>query len=90
MLIQVIFEFDPEKSATNKAKHGIDFEEAQQLWLAKTVSVMVMFPDEQRRLVIGKISGKHWTAIVTERAGKTRLISVRRAREREKDIYEQA
>ena len=26
------FEFDPEKSAGNKAKHGIDFEEAQALW----------------------------------------------------------
>ena len=26
-------EFDPEKSQTNKAKHGIDFETAQSLWL---------------------------------------------------------
>ena len=26
------FEFDPEKSASNKDKHGIDFIEAQALW----------------------------------------------------------
>ncbi|MGH9625589.1 MAG: BrnT family toxin, partial [Bryobacteraceae bacterium] len=26
------FEFDREKSAVNKDKHGIDFEEAQELW----------------------------------------------------------
>ena len=26
------FEYDPAKSAANKAKHGIDFAEAQELW----------------------------------------------------------
>lgn len=26
------YEYGPEKSAANKAKHGIDFEEAQALW----------------------------------------------------------
>ena len=26
------FEFDPKKSKTNKAKHGIDFVEGQELW----------------------------------------------------------
>jgi uncharacterized DUF497 family protein len=85
----VIFEFDPAKSARNKAKHGIDFEEAQQLWQNTTVSVTIDFPDELRRLVVGVIDGKHWTAIVTERAGRTRLISVRRSREKEREIYEQ-
>nr|WP_209019425.1 BrnT family toxin [Chlorobaculum sp. 24CR] len=29
----MIFDFDPEKSSTNKHKHGIDFIEAQELWL---------------------------------------------------------
>jgi hypothetical protein len=27
------FEYDPDKSLINKAKHGIDFEEARALWL---------------------------------------------------------
>jgi len=26
------FEFDPQKSDRNKIKHGIDFNEAQELW----------------------------------------------------------
>ena len=26
------FEFDPQKSESNKKKHGIDFNEAQALW----------------------------------------------------------
>jgi hypothetical protein len=32
----VVFEFDPRKSESNKAKHGIDFIEAQTLWRSKT------------------------------------------------------
>ena len=28
----MLFEYDPANSATNKAKHGIDFDEAQVLW----------------------------------------------------------
>ena len=83
------FEFDPAKSAINKAKHGIDFEEAKELWAGKTVSVTLAFPGEPRRLVIGKIAGKHWTAVVTERGETFRLISVRRARKKEERVYEQ-
>ena len=86
----MVFEFDRAKSASNKAKHGIDFQEAQQLWHNKTVSVTIAFPDEARRLLIGVINGRHWTAIVTERAGKTQLISVRRSRDKEREIYEEA
>lgn len=86
----MIFGYDSAKSASNKAKHGIDFEEAQKLWEGKTVSVTLEFSDEPRRLVIGTIAGKYWTAIVTARAEKVRLISVRRAREKEEQVYEQA
>jgi hypothetical protein len=28
-------EYDPEKSAENKRKHGLDFEEAQALWTTR-------------------------------------------------------
>jgi len=36
-----VFEFDPEKSAANLAKHGIDFEAAQALWLDERKSVVL-------------------------------------------------
>ena len=83
------FEFDPAKSAANKTKHGIDFEEAKALWTGKTVNVALDFAGESRTLVVGKIAGKHWAAIVTERGDNVRLISVRRARKKEEQVYEQ-
>ena len=38
--------------------------------------------------MVGMIDGKHWSAVVTYRAGKVRLISVRRSRREEMTIYE--
>ncbi len=83
------FEFDPEKSAGNKIKHGIDFDEAQELWSdPRLVEIPVKTSDEPRYLVIGKISEKYWSAVVTYRGEKTRIISVRRSRKEEVNIYE--
>lgn len=85
------FEFDSKKSNSNKAKHGIDFGEAQALWDdPDLIQIRVKTTDEARFLVIGRISGKHWSAIITYRGDKIRLISVRRARQEEVEIYESA
>lgn len=84
------FEFDTSKSFTNAAKHGIDFEEATALWDdPRLVILPSKYPDEQRYLAVGAVQGRHWTAIFTERSGRTRLISVRRARKEEVQLYEQ-
>lgn len=83
------FEYYPSKSEANKEKHGIDFEEAQQLWEdGKLVELPSKDPTEERYLVIGMIEEKHWTAIITYRNGNIRIISVRRAREKEVKVYE--
>jgi len=83
------FEFDLKKSDSNKQKHGIDFYEAQALWEAPDlIEVPVETIDEPRCLVIGRTGGKHWSGVITNRGGKTRIISVRRARKEEVDIYE--
>jgi uncharacterized DUF497 family protein len=84
----VVFEFDPEKSAANFAKHGIDFEAAQALWLdeRKTEGPTVS-PDEDRWMVVGSIAGKLWSAVVTYRGDATRIISVRRSRPKEERGY---
>ncbi len=83
------FEFDPRKSESNKQKHGIDFHEAQELWDDPDyIDIPVKTSDEPRFLVIGKISGKHWSGIITYRTDKIRIISVRRSRKEEVDIYE--
>jgi len=83
------FEFDAKKSSINKIKHGIDFSEAQKLWDdPDLVEIPVRVSDEPRFLVIGRISGRCWSGIITYRGDKIRIISVRRARKEEVSIYE--
>ncbi len=83
------FEFDPQKSDSNKQKHGIDFFEAQALWGdPDLIEIPVKTIDEPRHLVIGKISEKHWSGVITYRGEKIRIISVRRSRKEEVEIYE--
>lgn len=83
------FEFDPAKSDGNKKKHGIDFDEAQALWNdPDLIEIPVKTSDEPRFLAIGKISGMHWSGIITYRNGTIRIISVRRSRKEEVDLYE--
>ena len=83
------FEFDPEKSPANKAKHGIDFIEAQLLWLDDMLlEIPARTSDKPRFLIIGTIGNKHWSAVVTYRKDRIRIISVRRSRKEEVEIYE--
>ena len=74
------FEYDPAKSATNKAKHGISFDEAQVLWKDdRMLEAPAKTDDEPRFLVIGKIGENHWVAVCTHRGDNVWIISVRRA-----------
>lgn len=83
------FEYDLNKSRANKTKHGIDFDEAQALWEdSERLEIPAKVTGEPRYLVIGKMNGKHWSAIVTYRSANIRLISVRRSREEEVTLYE--
>ena len=84
------FAFDPAKSGSNLAKHGIDFFAAQQLWNdSELLEVPSRTTGEPRFLVIGRIGVKHWSAVITYRDQSIRLISVRRSRPEEVEIYEQ-
>ena len=83
------FEFDPNKSHANRHKHGIDFYQAQDLWRDPgRVEIPARTVDEPRWLVIGRIDGKHWSAVVTRRQDNISIISVRRSRVEEVTIYE--
>lgn len=85
----ITFEFDEDKSQSNLTKHGIDFVGAQKLWddpdlleiPAKTV-------DEDLFLIIGRIAEKHWSGVITYRNESIRIISVRRSRKEEVELYE--
>ncbi|WP_282040800.1 BrnT family toxin [Halomonas alimentaria] len=83
------FEYDPRKSEANRDKHGIDFVEAQLLWQdPDLLEIPAKSTDEPRFVVIGRIGAKHWSGIITYRGARIRLISVRRARSREVELYE--
>ena len=83
------FEFDPKKSDANKTKHGINFIEAQELWNdIDYLEIPAKTTDEPIFLVIGKIGEKHWTGIITYRNDNIRIISMRRARNEEIELYE--
>jgi uncharacterized protein len=83
------FEFDPRKSAGNKQKHGIDFNEARALrGDPDLIEIPVQTIDEPRYLVSGTIEGKHWSGVITYRGDKVGIISVRRSRKEEVEIYE--
>ncbi|PNW35429.1 UNVERIFIED_CONTAM: toxin [Euhalothece sp. KZN 001] len=83
------FEYDLAKSKSNESKHGINFEQAQQLWLdSLRVEIEAKSAIEPRFMVIGKIEGRCWSAIVTYREQTVRIISVRRSRKEEVALYE--
>lgn len=83
------FEFDINKSNHNKKKHGIDFIEAQALWDdSDLIEISARTSDESRFLVVGKIAQKYWSGIISYRGENVRIISVRRSRSEEVDIYE--
>lgn len=83
------FEFNEAKSQSNQEKHGIDFVSAQQLWAdPDRIEIPARTEDEPRFLVIGKIDQKCWSAVITYRSNRVRLISVRRSRIEEVEIYE--
>ncbi len=83
------FEFNYRKSANNLAKHGIDFDDAKKLWEdPDLLEIPAKTADEPRWLLIGKIAGKHWSAVITYRRDVIRIISVRRSRKEEVKLYE--
>lgn len=85
--ISVQFEYDPGKSDSNKAKHGIDFVEAQALWKSKHVLLGAKGALEKRYLVIGRIGGGYWSAIITYRGATIRIINVRKSTVIEIETY---
>lgn len=83
------FEWDAAKDNANRVKHGIDFETAKGLWLDENrIEIQAPHPVEHRHIIIGKLQGKLWTAVYIMRGDAIRIISVRRSRKKEAELYE--
>ena len=89
--MSIKFEFDPNKSKSNKEKHGIDFTEAQRLWNDSNLLIMPAknVKGEKRFALVGRLNGRCWICIFTLRNDAYRIISARRCRKKEEEIYEQ-
>jgi uncharacterized protein len=83
------FEYDASKSARNKEKHAIDFEEAKGLWDDEE---RLLFPakseTEPRFAMLAKYRRTVWVAFFTVQQQRVRIISVRCARPNEREEYE--
>ena len=84
------FEYDENKSQTNKEKHGIDFVDAQNLWKDEDALIITanIVDDEVRYALISVYEDRCYTAIFTLRDETYRIISVRRCRKNEERNYE--
>jgi hypothetical protein len=74
---------------SNLVKHGINFNDAKQLWNdPKVLIIRARQVVEPRWIAIGCVERKHWCAVFTYRGERIRIISARRARTREVALYE--
>ncbi|MCF8108719.1 MAG: BrnT family toxin [Desulfohalobiaceae bacterium] len=84
--IPMNFEWDPQKSMSNEAKHGIDFEAAKALWDdEQRIEIKAPYPIENRHIIISKPNKKLWTAVFTYRENSIRIISVQSSLRRAQD-----
>lgn len=87
-LSSVKFDWDPAKSASNEAKHGLSFAAITALWAGPVVTLPSKQPGELRHLAIGLIEGRPWTVVYAPRGDTFRLISARRSRLHEKILFQ--
>ena len=79
------------KERVKQRKHSIDFQTAKGLWQDELrIEIKAPHPVENRSIVIGQLHGKLWTAVFTKRSDAVRIISVRRSRKKEVELYEKA
>ena len=83
------FEWDDAKAADNVVKHNLTFAEARPVFDDPgAVTYPDDDPDEDREITIGYAGDLLLFVVSTERDGRTRIISARRATRAEKRRYE--
>ena len=84
------FDWDKDKNALNRSKHGLSFEEAVHIFDGPvwTRSDLESGEGEYREISIGMLPGSSVLVVVhTERGQLTRIISARKATRRERNDY---
>ena len=83
------FEWDKKKNQSNYEKHGLSFEDVELIFESKTISFKDDREDygEERFITLGELKNRVVVVVHTQRDFVTRIISMRKANEREKKIY---
>jgi uncharacterized DUF497 family protein len=85
-------EWDDEKNQQNRRKHGFDFHDAPMIFIDYHLEKLDIRTDygEDRWIVLGFVRGVIAVLVYTERDGKLRPISLRKATAAERRVYEEA
>jgi len=87
----MIFEWDPKKSKSNQLKHGISFDKAPKVFDDFHITAIDQRKDygETRSCTMGFLDSTKRIVLVahTQRHGKIRIISMRKANKREQKIF---
>lgn len=81
------FEWDEDKKNSNLVKHGIDFEDAIEVFDGPLLLRRSDRHNEERWLAIGFLEERLIAVAFTRRANILRIISARRARKNEERAY---
>jgi len=84
------FEWDAAKAESNLAKHGVSFAAAQSVFndvFASERCDVVSDPGEIRYVITGIVNGVILTVVYTDRGGRVRIISARKATVHEQSEY---
>ena len=83
------FEWNEQKNEVNYEKHGLNFQDAELIFSGKTTSFLDDRKNygEERFITLGELKNRVVVVVHTQRGFVTRIISMRKANEREKKIY---
>jgi uncharacterized DUF497 family protein len=81
------FEWDEDKAESNFRKHGIDFDEAVEVFYGSPLLRRSDRGNEERWVAIGKTEDRFIAVVFTRRKDRLRIISARRVRKDEKRAY---
>ena len=82
------YEWDERKRLSNLEKHGLDFFDVDIVFEATHVELPSSHTNETRYLAIGTLEGRFVTIVYTVRGEVIRIISFRRARHEEREVYQ--
>ncbi len=89
-LAPVSFEWNEQKNLANRAKHGIDFDDAIEVFYGPSILCRSDSNNEERWIAIGSSENRLIAVVFTRRADVIRIISARRARKNEEREYRNA